>query len=119
MNRTNEDKLELFADLMEPVAEIVTDEDCAKLWLEKRRIKAAATAIKKHKGKVIEVLARIEGVAPEAYEIDGMKMLLKLSAMINRPDVKQIADGLFTSQDQNGDGALSGAAMENTEDGAI
>lgn len=115
--RTNEDKLELFADLLEPVAEILSDPDVALAWRNEKTIRAIKLTIKGHKREIIEVLALIEGAKPEEYEINGLTLLLKLIDLMNRPDVKQTVDGLFTLQDRIGGAEPSGPATLNTEGG--
>ena len=118
MARTNEEKLDLFADLLEPVATILSDKELSETWRQGKRIRAIRQVIKAHKAEVVEVLARIEGVEPETYTINGMALLLKLTALMNRPDVNEMVDGLFTSQDRNGESASSGPAMETIGGGA-
>ena len=54
---------------------------------------------------------------PGEYQIDGLGMFIKLAAMFNRPDLEMV-NGLFTLQAQTGDGASSGSATDNTQDGA-
>ena len=121
MNRTNEEKLDLFADLLEPVAAIIMDKAWASRWQAGDRIGAIREAIKGHKPQVVEILARIEGVNPAEYTIDGMALFVKVAMMFNRPDleVDDMASNLFTLQRPNGEGGPSGAATGNTGDGAI
>ena len=118
MNRTNEEKLELFADLLEPVGAILSDEVWARLWYQGDRFGAIRAAIKGHTEQVVEILARIEGEDPATYQIDGMAMFFKLAALFNRPDLDGMAGSLFTSQPQTADDGPSGAATETTRDGA-
>lgn len=116
MERTNEDKLELFADLLEPAGALIQDREWAAKWLAGDRFGAIRAAIKNHKAEIVEILARIEGVEPEAYRIDGVALFFKLVQMFDRPDLEMV-NGLFTSRDQNGEGASSGPATANTGDG--
>ena len=114
--RTNEQKLEMFADLLEPVGAIISDKRIALAATEKGTTAALRLAITLHKREIVEILARMEDKKPEEYQIDGLVLFLKLFKMFNRPDID--IDGLFTSQAQTGGGASSGSATENTEDGA-
>ena len=117
INRTNEDKLELFADILEPAAAILTDETWALEWQAGNRASAIRAAVKNHKAEIVEILARIDGEDPEHYEIDGMRLFLRLYGMFNRPDLEGV-EGLFTSRDQSAAAASSGPVTENTgEDG--
>lgn len=118
MNRTNEEKLELFADLLEPVTDILSDPEVAQAWRTEKTVAAIRKTVKGHKREIIAVLALIEGISPDEYEINGLALLLKLIDLLNRPDVKQMVDGLFTLQDRIDAAAPSGPATENTGDGA-
>ena len=114
--RTNEEKLELLADVIEPLGAIIGDKAWALEWQAGNRVGAIQAAIRGHKQQIIEILARVEGVPVEQYQIDGLALFFKLAAMINRSGIE--ATGLFTSRAQNGDGESSGPATENTGDGA-
>lgn len=116
--RTNEEKLDLFADILEPAANILTDKEVCELWLDKQYLKAIRAAIKLHKSEVLEVLAAIDGVPTDEYKLSGLALLVKLTALINDKDTKKIIDGVFTYQGQTDDGASSGPATANTEGGA-
>lgn len=117
MNRTNDDKLELFADVLEPAGRIISDKAWALKWQTGDRIGAIREAIKSHKADIVEILARIDGVEPAEYQIDGLALFMRLVTLLNRPDLEPMS-GLFTSQAQNGDKESSGPATANTEDGA-
>jgi len=112
----NFDKLDLFADLIEPAGAILADKEWAQKWQNGDRTGAIKAAIKGHKAEIVEILARIDGVEPEDYQIDGLALFMRLVAMFNRPDIE--ATVLFTQQAQNVDGASSGPVTENTKDGA-
>lgn len=113
--RSNEDQLELFADLIEPAAEIIGDKAVAKiLQTGGKPAKAVKIAIKNHKQAVIELLARLDGVDPENYVVPGpIGLTMKLINLFNQPDIKD----LFTVQEQSEIAADSGPAMETTGDG--
>lgn len=113
--RSNEDQLELFADLIEPAAEIMADKQVAKILQSGARpAKAVKLAIKNHKQAVIELLARLDGVDPEDYIVPGpIGLTMKLVNLFNQPDIKD----LFTVQDQSEIAADSGPATETTGDG--
>ena len=114
--RSNEEELELFADLLEPAAEILTDNAVrGVLQGGGKPITAIKYAIKNHKKAVIEILARIDGVPVEEYRISAIALPIKLLQLVNRPEVEE----LFSSAGQMSDAARSGSHMENTEDGAI
>lgn len=119
MNRTNDDKLELFADVLEPVAVILADDEVTgTIKRDEPAIRVVRNAIKLHKEQVIEILARIDGVDPEEYKFDPIRVTMKLLGFFNRPDVQHMVNEVFTSPRKSADGASSGAATENTVDGA-
>lgn len=113
--RTNEEKLELFADILEPAARILADKKIKEMVDSKApAILAVKHAIKSHKAEIIEILALFEGVAPEAYQINAPALVLKLLAIMNDPDFKAMSDGLFTSPLQSAAVESVGYATANT-----
>ena len=115
--RTNEEELELFADLIDPFAEILTDEAVRDAFShpKKNRItEAVKVAIKKHKQAVIEIFARIDEVPVEEYRITALSIPARLVALFNKPELKD----LFLVQEQTKAAESSTPATENTEDGA-
>lgn len=113
--RSNEEELELFADLLEPAAEILTDHAVrGVLNSGGKPITAVKYAIKNHKKAVIEILARIDNVPVEEYRVSAITLPLRLLELVNKPEVEE----LFTYAGQMSDAAPSGSPTENTEDGA-
>lgn len=112
--RTNEENLDLFAELLEPCAEIFTDPEVKENAQKgETRIKAIKAAIKNHKQAVILLLAAIEGIDVDEYIVPPpLQFMRKLLEIINRPDVQE----LFTLQGLNDIAASSGSASENIED---
>lgn len=114
--RTNEEELDLFADLLDPVAEILSDNAVANVFRSNGKpITAVKYAIKNHKQAVIEILARIDGEPVESYRVTALSLPVKILALLNKPEVKD----LFTSQGMSDDAGSSSSAMENIEDGVI
>lgn len=111
--RTNEEALEIFADILEPAGEIIGDDEVKELFRGDDRMKAIKVAIKKHKTAIIEILARIDGVEPEEYKVGIFTLPAKVISLLNNEDVQ----ALFTGQSQNGGGASSGSATETIADG--
>ena len=110
--RSNEENLELFADLLEPFSEIFADPELAKLYQENaKNVVIAKTAIKNHKKSVIEILALIDGVSVDEYKIDPWGLFTKVVSFLNKPEVNE----LFTSQGRKNGGKFSGSATVNTE----
>lgn len=114
--RTNEESLDLFADLMEPVANIIADEEIRESVNKgEPRVRTASKAIKNHKAEVIQILALLEGVPVEEYHVNLLALPVKLVRLLSTPEVQE----LFTGAEQKTDAASSGSATENTKDGAI
>lgn len=112
--RTNDENLELFADLMLPVSEILSDPDVAgKIKDGGKPINAIHAAIKGHKKAIVEILATLEGQNPDGYVVPPpAQLLMKIVNLVNDPDIQS----LFTLQGQNDIAASSGSAMVNIED---
>lgn len=114
--RTNEEKLDLFADLMEPVAAILGDQEVREsITKDVPYIRVAALAIKKHKQEVITILALLDGVPVSEYKVNLISMPVKLVRLLNTPEAQE----LFTGAELKNEAASSGSAMETTGDGAI
>lgn len=95
----NEDALELMADIIEPVAKVLGDEELRKLRKQEgvTRAKLASVAIKNHKKEVIEILAALNGVKPEEYHGNPLTISVDLINILNDNEVQE----LFFSQAQN------------------
>ena len=108
-----EKALDVMADLLDPISEIVTDSEIVNIIKSGvPKIKLVKPAIKNHKKAVIEILAILDGVPVEGYEINVLTLPLKILEILNDPMVEE----LFTSQGQMMESASSGSAMENIED---
>lgn len=111
MERTNEELLDLFADILEPAAEILTDDEVSAVY-QKRRLSGIKLAIKKHHRAVIEIMALVEGVSPEEYKVDLLALPVKIMAFLNRPEMNE----LFTLRDQQIASVSGGPATESIEE---
>lgn len=106
----NEDALDLLADLIEPVAVLMTDEKLKKMIAEDAaRIDVAKHLLKAHNKEIIAVLARLNGA--EVYDANIVDILKQVLDLINDP----VLVDFFASQVRNLGGAISTPAMENTE----
>ncbi len=115
MDRTNEERLDFLADMMEPAAEIFSDPELQKIINSGvAPLKAVKPAIKNHKTACISILAALEETPVEEYHVPAPgAFFLKVLGLFSRPEVK----ALFTSQSQQNDNGSSGSATENTADG--
>lgn len=115
MQLDNEKALDAFADLLEPLTEILTDKE-VKAAYDKDGLKIGVVklAIKKHKKEVIQILAILDDTPVEKYKVNILTLPAKIIELLNTPEFSD----LFTSQGQKSGETSSGSAMENTEDGA-
>lgn len=109
-----EEALDLFADLLEPASEIMTDKEFVEYTRAGNAVKAVKTAIKEHKKAVIEILARLDGVEPDEYKVGVLTIPVKLLELVNDPALKD----LFMQQGQKKENAASGSATEPTAENA-
>lgn len=110
-----DDALELLADILEPASEIISDEEIKKLWAGKEpMLKIVKVALKNHKAAVTEILARLDGEDPEAYEVGVLTLPAKMLQILNDKELLSV----FQLQAQNLAEDISGSAMENSEETA-
>ena len=114
--KTNEQRLDLLAELIDPAAEIFGDPELQKLVQSGAApLKYVKPAIKNHKQAFITVLAVLEDTDPKDYIIPPPGIFfMKILSLFTKPEVK----ALFTLQSQTSGKGFSGSAMANTEDGA-
>lgn len=105
-----EKALDVLADLIEPAAEIMSDQNVAKQARAGNRIAAVKAAIKDHKQSVIYMLAVLNDEDPKTYKPKLLTLPVMLLEILNDPDIAS----LFTSASQNEDGTASGSALVNT-----
>lgn len=108
-----EQALDVFADMLEPAAEIIADPEFQKYARAGLGMKAVKAAIKRKKRAVICLLAAIDQVDPDEYEVSVFSLPAKLMEIINDPAVQV----LFQSQGQKTGETASGSATENTGGG--
>lgn len=93
----DDEALDVLADILEPTAGILADEEIQKMRDEKaNRIKIVAYVIRHHKQEIIEILARLDCTPVEEYHVNAVTLPIKLLELVNDPEV-QI---LFTQQSQ-------------------
>ena len=114
--RTNEEQLDLFADLLEPCATIMADKEFTDALSDgSQLVRAVRLAIKNHKPQIIEILAALDGVDPDEYKVPNpIGLFKKIFDILKRDEVQE----LFTGQARTIGGASSGSATETIKDGA-
>lgn len=108
--------LDLVADLIDPVTEIMSDPVVAAAYrgTEKEpgsKAKAIKVAIKTHKKAITTILALMDEQDPETYEPSAMVIPVRLLQILNDPDM----NSLFTLPDQSSEENTSGSVSVNTK----
>lgn len=112
-----EEALDVLADIIEPLAMILSDKEIQELAKQKNvpAIKFIKPAIKNHKKELIEVLARLENESAEEYaeKVNLLTLPMQILDLVNDPEVQS----LFRSQEKSQVTSLasSSPAMESTE----
>ena len=105
--------LDLLADIIEPLGEILGDEEIRKgLSAGEGKMKLVSLAIKKHKKALIQICWVLDG-QPENYHINVFTLPVKVFEILSD---KELLD-FFTLQATNIGEMFSGNAMETTEGG--
>jgi len=105
-----EDAIEVLADLIEPVSEIISDKEVLALLKGNNRLKAVSVALKKHKRAVLTILAITDGEDVATYRPTVAALPKKVLEVLNDPDIVS----LFSSQSQD-EKTSSGSATVNSE----
>ncbi len=114
----NEDALDVLAELLDPIAELSKDKEIRRPNknekgedVPKTKLEMVQIAIRKHKRAVLKILATLDGVPLEEYNINLIQIPLKVYELLNDEDMM----AFFQSQGLNLSDAFSGSATENTE----
>ena len=108
----DEAALDLLAELIEPAAEILGDEEVRNAAASGNSWRAVSLAIKRHKTCVMQVLAALDGVPVEEFHCNVMTLPAKLIELFDDPDIAQ----LFTFAGQMAEETPSGSLTANTEE---
>ena len=109
-----EKALDVLADIIEPVANIMADGKVAKLYNNGQpKIKLVKHILKHNKKEVIEILAILDGEKPKDYveKVTVTTLPIKLLELLNDEDLIAV----FRSQGQTVEQTSSGSVTENTE----
>ena len=104
--------LDFLADIIEPASKIMTDPEVKKLTEERNRVAIIKKLIKNYKPEIIEILAALDGVPADKYEINVFTLPVKIIELINDKELLSF----FTSQVSMEDQTSSIEPMENTEE---
>lgn len=104
--------LDLLAELIEPVASILADNDISALQKDGASIaKIASAAIKGHKEEVLRIMAALDGVPFEEYHCNILTLPKRLIEILNDKDLQNF----FSSQGQTEEPNSSGSASATTK----
>lgn len=96
MNKNSEMALDTFADILIPLSNIMSDVRIREVYRDKENggmIAAVRAAIKTHKEDVIEVLATLDGVPVDEYEVSVVSLPVKVLKILNDPEVQRAFPG--------------------------
>lgn len=93
MNKNNEMALDTFADILIPLSTIMADAEIKDAYRAEGPVKAVSKAIKKHKKEVVEILALMDGVPVEEYEVSVMTLPVKVLKILNDSAVQSAFSG--------------------------
>lgn len=101
----NEEALGLLADILDPMSEIVSDNevrDLLKTGKGDDRIKAVSIMIKNHTKQVIEILARMDGQEPDGYSFGFFTLPGRILEVLNDPELTAFfTDPVIQSSEQS------------------
>lgn len=111
-----EDAIDLWADLLEPLSIIFTNNDIKSVYHSKESaLIKAKTIIKNCKAETIEILERIDPTP-----IDGLNLVVRLVEMLVELEGDDTLKGFFDfSEPEKREKESSGSVTENTLVGAI
>jgi hypothetical protein len=108
----NEDALLKLADLLEPISKIATGDAIKKLrGSGASKLKVAQELLRSNPKEIIEVMAILDDVPVDEYEVNIVTLPVKLVELMNDPEIMS----LFKLQGQSSEKTSSGSATENTE----
>lgn len=105
-----EDAIELWADLLDPISDILTDAEVAKVVKSGQPpISIAKTILKNHKESAAQVLLRID---PEP--LDGLNIIMRLVVILSEIGQRSELRAFFGYAEQ-ARSEYSGSVTESTE----
>ena len=83
--------LDVLAEIIEPAAEIFTDENVINaLKVENNKAKAAKIILKDHNKAVLTLLAALEGVPVEEYQPPSLALPSLILGVLNDPELNSL-----------------------------
>lgn len=106
----NEDALDLLADLLDPVSEIMTDKALQTIAAKGDKMEIAKYVLKNKQPQVVQILARMDNKPVKEYNATITEMFKQLLDVLN----DKVMIDFFASQAQSIVGASSVSVTENT-----
>ena len=107
---TNEDALEVLADILEPASMIITDEQFKKSFETDPVFKCASYLLKAHKKEIISILAIIKGVPVKEYRANIFTMTKDVVELLSDKELMDFLSELGIQTDS----MSFGVPMANT-----
>lgn len=108
-----EKALDMTAELIDPIAEIMADAEVKKIYAGQPKLKLVQYIIKKHKKPIIKILAILNEEDPKTFA-DKIKITTLPAMVIDLLNDEELIQ-LFSLQGQTVDATSSGSVTENTE----
>ena len=107
----NEDALDLLADIIEPMSEIMSDQNIVKTYKSgKPMMFTVAEILRTHKQSTIEIVAAMHKEKPEKIKFNVITLTKDILDILNDTQIQQV----FTLQSQTQENNSSGSATEST-----
>lgn len=108
----DEEAIELWADLLDPIGEILQDKEIAKAYREKGNpVQVAKVILKRQRKAATEILLRVDPTP-----VDGLNIIVRLVEILMEFEKSDELKGFFGFAGTVTDSVSSGNATENTED---
>lgn len=85
-----EEALDVLAEIIEPAAEIFTDENVKKALKSESRIKAAKIILKDHKKAILALMAALEETPVEEYNPTLLALPALILGVLNDPELNSL-----------------------------
>lgn len=109
----NEEAIDLLVEILDPCAEMMSDEEAMDLLNDKdTRMDGVKLIIKNHKRAVISLLAALDGIPVDQYECSFFAIPLRLIEILND---KELLSFFMDARTMSSETSF-GSAMENTEE---
>lgn len=111
----NEDAIELLADLIEPIGDLISHKEVKEAIQSKQsKLAIAKVMLSSGKNEVLQILAALNGVPISEFTCNPITIFKDLLTLLNDPELSEVTD-FFTSAQTPTIKDASGFVAENTE----